>query len=149
MVLMGGFKPVIFSTKINQLNFGMTVFGFNTNYLFTNSFGYITRQEKSNTEAALYVSYKHVFLDKNVSYSTRIDKAFERVVLEPSIRLHYFNDQQYFSPEPRLRTKFNFNRFQFECFYWHFCAKYSLCSIRQRCSKYLSRLFVCSRKRFH
>lgn len=107
----GGIQTSYIFNKINQLNFGMTVLGFNTNYLFTNSFGYITSQEKSNTEAALYVSYKHVFLDKNVSYSTRMDKSFERIVLEPSIRLHYFNDQQYFSPEPRLRTKFNFNRF--------------------------------------
>lgn len=107
----GGLQTSYIFNKINQLNFGMSILGFNTNYLFTNSFGYITSQEKSNTEAALYISYKHVFLAQNVSYSTRIDSAFERVVLEPSLRLHYFNDQQYFSPEPRLRTKFNFNRF--------------------------------------
>lgn len=107
----GGLQTSYIFNKINQLNFGVSILGFNTQYRFTNSFGYITQQEKSNTELAGYISYKHVFLSKNVSYSTRMDKAFERVVLEPSFRLHYFNDQQYISPEPRLRTKFNFNRF--------------------------------------
>ncbi|MFN0203178.1 MAG: TonB-dependent receptor [Bacteroidia bacterium] len=109
----GGLNMTYILNKVNQLDFGLTVFGFNTNYRFTNSFGYATTQEKSNSEAAFYIGYKHVFLAKNVSYSERFDKAFERLVLEPSVRLHYYNDQGYFSPEPRLRGKLNFNRVSF------------------------------------
>ena len=109
----GGLNVSYIINKVNQIDFGMTLLGFNTQYKFTNSFGYITDKQSNNTEAAVYFSYKQVFLAKNVSYSNRIDKAFERLVLEPSIRLHYFNDQAYFSPEPRLRAKLNFNRFSF------------------------------------
>lgn len=109
----GGIATSYILNKINQLSFGMNILGFSTDYTFTNSFGYITSQQSNNTEAAFYANYKHVLLSKKVSYSTRIDSTFERFVLEPSIRLHYFNDQQFFSPEPRLRMKLNFNRLSF------------------------------------
>lgn len=99
--------------KINQLDFGVGLFGFTTDYKFTNSYGLITQQKKSNTEIALFVNYKHVFLSHNSSYSTRSDSAFERLVLEPGVRLHYYNDQQYPSLEPRLRAKLNFNHVSF------------------------------------
>lgn len=109
----GGLNMTYILNTINRLDFGFTLLGFNTDYTFTNSYGFITSQRNSNTEAALYASYKHVFLSKNSAYATRIDSTFERLVLEPSIRLHYFNDQSYFSPEPRLRGKLNFNRLSF------------------------------------
>ncbi|MBX7242964.1 MAG: TonB-dependent receptor [Bacteroidia bacterium] len=109
----GGLNMTYILNTINRLDVGLTLLGFNTDYTFTNSYGFITSQRNSNTEAAIFASYKHVFLSKNSAYSTRIDSSFERLVIEPSIRLHYFNDQAYFSPEPRLRGKLNFNRLSF------------------------------------
>jgi len=60
----------------------------------------------------MYGTYKHVFLTKSSS-SERADGMFERLVLEPGIRLHYYNDQQYLSFEPRLRAKLNFDKVSF------------------------------------
>lgn len=106
----GGINVAYILNKINQLDFGVNLFGFSTNYQFTNAYGLITEQTKNNTELAFYTTYKHVFLTKNAKKPSRPDGTFERLVLEPGLRLHYYNDQQFLSPEPRLRAKLNFDR---------------------------------------
>lgn len=104
----GGLRFTYLLNSINELNFGLTFLGFHTDYRFTNSFGLLTAIDFNNTEAAADVSYKKVF---RKIYSGRNDSIKDLVVLEPGIRLHYYNDHGHLSPEPRLRAKFNFNRF--------------------------------------
>lgn len=88
--------------SVDEFNFGMQFLGFDTDYVFTNSFGFVTSQQSSNTEAALFTRYKKVFISKKGS------KEFERAVIEPSLRMHYYNNQVTPRLEPRIRAKLNF-----------------------------------------
>jgi hypothetical protein len=93
--------------NVNEINYGISLLGFKTDYEFTNSFGLITSQVFNNTEAAGYFRYKKVFHGRDLSEE---DSLTERLVLEPSLRIHYYNDHSYLSPEPRFRFKFNLPR---------------------------------------
>jgi hypothetical protein len=97
--------------SIHRLDYGIALLGFSTDLSFANSLGIRTEQAENNTELAAYAKYKHVFLS-----GTRIKGSapFERFVFEPSVRMHYYNDQQHFSLEPRIRTKLNFKRVSFQ-----------------------------------
>ncbi|MCB9235704.1 MAG: carboxypeptidase-like regulatory domain-containing protein [Bacteroidia bacterium] len=109
----GGLNFAYILNSVDDLAFGFTFLGFNTNYRFTNSFGLITEESADNTEAAFNMRYKKIirkFLSKD---HTQLDSIIDRVVLEPSLRMHYFNDHRHVSFEPRLRTKFNFNHISF------------------------------------
>lgn len=94
----GTLKVGYIFNSVDEFNFGMSFLGFSTDYVFTNAFGFRNEQQASNTEAAVYANYKKVF--KTGSY--------ERAVLEPSVRLHYYNNQNQVMGEPRLRAKLNF-----------------------------------------
>lgn len=93
----GGLNVGYIINSIDEFAFGVTFLGFSTDYTFTNSFGLITESIANNTEAALYAKYKKVVKVGDI----------DRMVIEPSIRLHYFNDQTHLSAEPRLRAKLN------------------------------------------
>lgn len=101
----GGLDVSYILNSIDELSFGVVFLGFATDYTFTNSFGFITEQQANNTEAALYGKYKKVIRGKAKAGE---NSGFERAVIEPSVRLHYFNDQTHFAFEPRLRAKLNF-----------------------------------------
>jgi hypothetical protein len=103
----GGLNFSYILNNINEFSYGITFLGFTTDYEFTNSFGLITSQISNNTEAAGFFTYKKVFRSIDPS---RSDSIIDRAVLEPSLRLHYFNDHSHVSPEPRLRFKYNLNR---------------------------------------
>lgn len=96
--------------NIDDLQFSINFLGFKTDYEFTNSFGLITRQIFNNTEAALSFRYKKVLRRIN---SARSDSVIDRMVFEPGLRVHYYNDHNYISLEPRFRYKLNFDRFSF------------------------------------
>lgn len=85
--------------SVDEFNFGVSFLGFGTDYVFTNSFGFQTSQRDDNTEAAFYARYKKVIQTAD---------GYQRAVIEPSFRLHYYNNQATVSPEPRLRAKLNF-----------------------------------------
>jgi hypothetical protein len=104
----GTLKVSYIFNSIDEFNFGFRFLGFTTDYQFTNSFGLSTDQQDSNTEAALYARYKKVFMVRKNG-----KEPFERAVLEPSFRLHYYNNQTAISPEFRLRGKLNFDRLSF------------------------------------
>lgn len=104
----GGLKVGYIFNSIDEFTFGMSFQGFTTDYEFTNSFGLRTEQEDSNTEAAVYANYKKVLLSKKSN-----GESFERAVLEPSVRFHYYNNQNALSPEFRFRGKLNFERLSF------------------------------------
>ena len=87
----------------SEFDYGIETTGNATEYEFYNSIGRkIGRnQPVSNTELAGYVNYK---------YSNG------KLLIEPSFRMQYYASLSYFSPEPRLGVKYNYNdklRFKF------------------------------------
>jgi hypothetical protein len=106
----GGLRFQYLLNTVDELNFGLTFLGFGTDYRFTNSFGLITELSTNNTEAAFDLTYKKVFLRNT---HAPIDSLKEVVVFEPGVHLHYYNDHQRVSPEPRMRLKINLPRFSF------------------------------------
>ena len=103
----GGLRFTYLLNSINEINYGLTFLGFNTDYSFTNSFGLITQQRFNNTEAAADFSYKKVF--RRIDGS-RLDSISDWLVIEPGLHVHYYNDHSKVRLEPRFRTKLNFNR---------------------------------------
>ena len=92
--------------SIDEFAYGIEILGFTTDYIYTNALGFQARQRQSNTEFAVYTRYKKVILSKNKTLAD--GTPFERAVLEPSVRFHYYNNYNYISLEPRLRAKLNF-----------------------------------------
>lgn len=93
---------------VDELSYGLQILGFNSSLRFSNSLGLITSREDNNTEFAGYFQYKKVFRKKIVEPNG--DFSFKtKFVLEPSVRAHFYNDQG-IRLEPRLRTKYNFNK---------------------------------------
>ncbi|NND95243.1 MAG: TonB-dependent receptor [Flavobacteriales bacterium] len=76
----------------NEFKYGFEVLGFKTDFSFFNQVGLESSQIENTTELAGYFSYKL--------------KA-KRLVLEPSIRGHYYASLGDFSFEPRLGFKYN------------------------------------------
>ncbi|WNJ21028.1 carboxypeptidase-like regulatory domain-containing protein [Pontibacter sp. G13] len=91
--------------SVDQFDFSVNVSGFSTDYSFTNEYGYRTDDAASNTEAALAAVYKKV-IRKDQGDGRFKDWA----VIEPSIRFHFYNNQQKLLAEPRLRAKLNLPR---------------------------------------
>jgi hypothetical protein len=75
-----------------QIQYGLEVLGFQTNFQFFNSANRAINQDESTTEFALYVKYKLVK---------------GKWIVEPSLRAHEYASLSNFSPEPRLSIKFN------------------------------------------
>lgn len=98
----GGLDISYLLNSVDELSFGVNILGFTTDFAFTNSFNLLTSQESNNTEAAVYVRWKKVLLAQSGDALSQ-----QRWVIEPSVRAHYFNDQQHLSFEPRLRIKWS------------------------------------------
>jgi len=80
-----------FYQKNQEFRYGIELRGFNTDYLFYNSFGRKLQQESSTTEMAFYAKYK---------YTT------PRWIIEPGLRLHYYASLSTMSFEPRIGVKY-------------------------------------------
>lgn len=76
----------------DELNYGLEVQGFRTDFNFYNAANKFIEQVENTTELATYFKYK---------------KIIKRVILEPGIRLNYYASLAEFSPEPRLGFKYN------------------------------------------
>jgi len=76
----------------NEFKYGFEVLGFRTEYNFFNSVGLSFEQIENTTELAGFFSYK---LKAN------------RLVLEPSVRAHYYASLSDLSFEPRIGLKYN------------------------------------------
>ena len=76
----------------NDLTYGIEVLGYKTQFDFYNSLGRHIAQVDNTTEAAAYIKTKLIF---------------GKLILEPSVRLHYYASLPVFSPEPRLGAKLN------------------------------------------
>jgi hypothetical protein len=82
----------------SELKFGPFLQGFQTKYQFTNSVGQqIGNDESQNTtDFGAYAKFKWSWKDK--------------IVLEPSFRIHYYASLGVASPEPRLGAKWNITK---------------------------------------
>lgn len=82
----------------SELKFGPFLQGFQTEYEFTNSVGQVigTDEAQNTTDFGAFVKFKWSFRDK--------------LVLEPSFRLHYYASLGVASPEPRLGAKWNITK---------------------------------------
>ena len=78
----------------NEFVWGIETLGFTTDFEFSNSVGREIRQNDHTTELAAYGKYKH---------------NFGSLLIEPSMRIHYYASIGDISPEPRLGIKYNFN----------------------------------------
>ncbi len=75
----------------DEMKYGIEMLGFKTNFEFTNAANTSVKQEQFTSEIAAYTKYKYT---KN------------RLILEPSIRAHYYASLAEMSIEPRLSGKF-------------------------------------------
>ena len=82
----------------SELKFGPFIQGFQTRYEFTNSVGVKIGDDEpeSTTDFGVFAKFKWSFKDK--------------IVLEPSFRLHYYASLGVASPEPRLGAKWNITK---------------------------------------
>ncbi|MCC6252969.1 MAG: TonB-dependent receptor [Bacteroidia bacterium] len=75
----------------NEINYGLDILGFKTDFEYYSSRFKIT-QEENTSELAGYLKYKHIL---------------GKLILDPSLRLHYYATLQEVSPEPRIGIKYN------------------------------------------
>lgn len=78
----------------NELNYGVEVLGFRTDFDFYNSLNRHISQQENTTEISGYVKYKYVSKRK-------------KLLIEPSFRLQYYASLKNTSPEPRIGFKYN------------------------------------------
>lgn len=78
----------------NEVNYGLEVLGFKTDFDFYNASNRHISQAESTTEIGGYVKFKYVSKKK-------------KLLLEPSFRVMYYASLANFSPEPRLGVKWN------------------------------------------
>jgi hypothetical protein len=78
----------------NELNYGLEVLGFTTDFDFYNSVGRHLSQNENTTEIGAFAKYKWVSKHK-------------KLLIEPSFRLQYYASFPNTSPEPRLGLKWN------------------------------------------
>ncbi len=76
----------------SEVKYGIEVNGTQTTLEFTNPFGVTVNEEQNNTEIAGFLYYR---------------KAYDRLVIEPSIRVQYYASLSDGTFEPRLGIKYN------------------------------------------
>ncbi len=76
----------------DEFKYGVEGLGFKTDFQTANALGAATTQVENTTELAAFFKYK---------------KVWEKVVLEPGIRLNYYASLSEFTAEPRLGLKYN------------------------------------------
>lgn len=81
----------------NELNYGVEVLGFRTDFDLYNSLNRHISQQESTTEIGGYVKYKLVTKNK-------------KLLLEPSFRFQYYASLANASPEPRMSLKWNITK---------------------------------------
>jgi len=78
----------------DQLKYGIDLFTYQTETTIALATGEIGQQAENTTELGGYVRYRY---------------ASERLVLEPSVRVHFYSSQNEVRFEPRLGLKYNIN----------------------------------------
>jgi hypothetical protein len=84
----------------SEVKYGIEVNGSQTTLAFVNPFNVTIEEEQNNTEIAGYL---------------RVRKVLDKIVIEPSVRLHYYASLSTPSFEPRIGIKYNFaDNFRFK-----------------------------------
>lgn len=78
----------------DEVKYGIEIIGFTTDYYVVNPANRVIQQQESTTELAGYVRYK---------------KKIGKLVIDPSLRLHYYASLSTPSFEPRVGMKYNLN----------------------------------------
>ncbi len=81
-----------FLPRNSEMNYGIEINSFFTDFSLTNNNGIPYDQQQSNTEVAAFVKYKGLF---------------GKFIIEPSIRAQYYASLGEFRAEPRLAVKYN------------------------------------------
>lgn len=76
----------------DEMRYGVEVLGFRTNFKFFNSVGNAFEQEENTSEIAGYWNFK---------------KKWDKLIIDPGIRLHYYASLAVASLEPRIGIKYN------------------------------------------
>ncbi|MBT8196834.1 MAG: TonB-dependent receptor [Bacteroidia bacterium] len=76
----------------NELKYGFEFMGFSTDFIFFNSNNRKIESKDNSSELAGFFNYKGVF---------------DKLVIEPGMRLHYYASLSEFSAEPRFGAKYN------------------------------------------
>lgn len=90
--IVGAFDFTYFGGK-NEFNYGVEIKSIRTDFDFTNPFNINIDNFQNTTELAGYLKYKQIIAEK--------------LILQPSVRLHYYASQGTPSFEPRLGVKYN------------------------------------------
>ena len=80
----------------DELKYGIEMLGFQTDFQFTNAANTVIKQEQFTSEIAAFTKYKY---------------ASNRLILEPSIRAHYYASLAEMSIEPRFSAKYIITEF--------------------------------------
>ena len=81
----------------NELNYGIDIDGFRTDFDFSNSLNRHITQVDNTTEIGGYVKYKWISKHK-------------KILIEPSFRVQYYASLANISPEPRIAVKYNITK---------------------------------------
>ena len=81
----------------STLTYGLELTASWIDYNFTSVYNWKIQEKTFNSEAAAFVKYKWVL-------------AHDKLILEPSFRLHIYASQSAVSPEPRLALKYNITK---------------------------------------
>ncbi|MBK9536051.1 MAG: TonB-dependent receptor [Flavobacteriales bacterium] len=87
----GGLNFKLFNGE-DEAKYGIEVLGFRTNFQFFNSVGRKFVQEQNTSEIAGYFNYR---------------KNFNKLILDPGLRLHYYASLSVANIEPRMGLKWN------------------------------------------
>ncbi|MBP6312819.1 MAG: TonB-dependent receptor [Flavobacteriales bacterium] len=87
----GGLNFKLFNGE-DEARYGIEVLGFRTNFQFFNSVGRKFVQEQNTSEIAGYFNYR---------------KNFNKLILDPGLRLHYYASLSVANIEPRMGLKWN------------------------------------------
>lgn len=96
-------------SRINGFNFGLdfTYFGNNSEL----KYGFQVRGMRTELEFRNFtgITLEHIKNTTEISSFFKFRKSLNKLVLEPSLRLHYYASLNEFSPEPRFSLKYNIN----------------------------------------
>lgn len=81
----------------STLSYGLELQASWINYSFTSAYGWNISEASFNSELGAYIKYKWML-------------AKDKLIIEPSFRLHIFTSQSAVSPEPRLAMKYNITK---------------------------------------
>jgi hypothetical protein len=91
-----GLKFTYYQGK-NQLDYGVDLLGFATDFHFHNDVGHLIDQVANTTEFSAFIKYRILLFDN-------------KLVLEPGFRFQYYASLNNSSPEPRIAMKYNLSK---------------------------------------